>query len=76
MTDEEQSIADGLESFLRARGYPATVTVTHQGGAYFFANSPVKVPIDVWQDAIDDIHNTRIPRWMAVSATPQSGEGR
>lgn len=72
MTDDEQLIAEGLETFLRTRGYDAPVTVEHRGGAYFFAKSPVKVPIEVWQDAVDHISHAHIPRWMAVSAPPQS----
>lgn len=63
----ESEMAAHLERFLRERGYVATVTVTHQGDARYFASSPTKVPIEVWQAAIDDLHTpSRLSRMMIV----------
>ncbi len=75
--EAERSIAAHLGVFLRKRGYEATVTVKHEGGAHFFASSPAKVPLEVWQEAIEDLHygSSYIPLTWAVSAPPQGGTG-
>lgn len=63
--EEERSIAEHLQHYLRERGYDATVTVKHEGDGRFFASNPTKVPVDVWQAAIDDLYPSR-PMWQRI----------
>lgn len=57
MTDDERILVECLESSLRARGYVTTVSVSCEGEKRFFASSPTKIPIDVWQAAVDELED-------------------
>jgi hypothetical protein len=66
---EAKFIAGHMQNFLRERGYNATVTVEYEGEGRFFASSPTKVPLELWQAAVDDLHySSAIPMGWLVSS--------